>query len=93
MNKVLKIISIIFTILLIGILIYCLIVGNNKNDIYYSSSLMKQYKSKESRLNYFENNKESFIYIADFFDKYEDIQRVINIENNEICKSKEIEIK
>lgn len=89
MKKVFQIISIPITIIFIGILIYGLVIGDSKTSN-YNKELMNKYKTKEVRLTYFENNKESFIYIAELFDKYEDIEKLINKKKNETCNDSEI---
>lgn len=89
MKKIFQILSIPLTIIFIGILIYGLVIGNSKSSN-YNKELMNKYKTKEVRLAYFENNKESFIYIAKLFDKYEDIEKLINKKKNESCNEKEI---
>lgn len=89
MKKIFQILSIPLTIIFIGILIYGLVIGNSKSSN-YNKELMNKYKTKEVRLTYFENNKESFIYIADLFDKYEDIEKLINKKKNETCNEREI---
>ena len=59
MKKIFQILSIPLTIIFIGILIYGLVIGNSKSSN-YNKELMNKYKTKEVRLAYFENNKESF---------------------------------
>lgn len=89
MKKIFQILSIPLTIIFICMLIYGLVIGNSKSSN-YNKKLMNKYKTKEVRLAYFENNKESFIYIADLFDKYEDIEKLINKKKNETCNEREI---
>lgn len=91
MKKIFQILSIPLTIIFIGILIYGLVIGNSKSSN-YNKELMNKYKTKEVRLSYFENNKESFIYIAELFDKYEDIEKLINKKKNETCNESEISL-
>lgn len=91
MKKIFQILSIPLTIIFISILIYGLVIGNSKSSN-YNKELMNKYKTKEVRLAYFENNKESFIYIAKLFDKYEDIEKLINKKKNESCNEKEISL-
>lgn len=89
MKKIFQILSIPLTIIFICMLIYGLVIGNSKSSN-YNKKLMNKYKTKEVRLAYFENNKESFIYIAELFDKYEDIEKLINKKKNETCNEREI---
>lgn len=91
MKKIFQILSIPITIIFIGILIYGFILGDSKTST-YDKELMNKYKSKETRLNYFETNEESFIYIAKLFDKYEDIEKLINKSKNEYCNDSEVSL-
>lgn len=92
MKKVLQILSIPLCIIFIGFLIYGFTLGHKVSGDNYSKELMNKYKTKEVRLKYYEDNKESFNIISKLFEKHEDIQSIIKKDNNTICKSKEHKI-
>lgn len=92
MKKVLQILSIPLCIIFIGFLIYGFTLGHKVSGDNYSKELMNKYKTKEVRLKYYEDNKESFNIISNLFKKHEDIQSIIKNNNNTICKSKEHKI-
>lgn len=92
MKKVFQILSIPLCIIFIGFLIYGLTLGHKVTGDNYSKELMNKYKTKEVRLKYYEDNKDSFNTIANLFDKYEDIQSIIKNDNNTICPNKEYKI-
>lgn len=70
------------------VMILLLALGLNGN---YSQTLMTKWKSKEIRLNYFENNKDSFETIANLFEKYPEINKIKF--KADICNSLESEVK
>lgn len=92
MKKVFQILSIPLCIIFIGFLIYGFTLGHKVSGDNYSKELMNKYKTKEVRLKYYEDNKDSFNTIANLFDKYEDIQSIIKNDNNTICPNKEHKI-
>lgn len=92
MKKVLQILSIPLSIIFIIFLVYGFTLGNKVSGDNYSKELMNKYKNKNTRINYYNENKESFDYIANLFDDYEDIQSIIKNENNTICPNKEHKI-